>query len=136
MPLAYARCFKLFSKLKCMDDAATYLHDTNTGPVRLESFAIDNANTLKNCEGDQRKQNQYSLKMFSESYVTEIARGIQILIAQKHEESLTSPESDENVTEHNYSIRHDTVEVKDERNNLIILHNALCWWRTQFCPAL
>ena len=76
--LAYARCFKLFSKLKCMDDAAAYLYDVNTGNVRLESFAIDNANTLKNCEGDQKKQIHRSMKMLSESNVTEIARTIGI----------------------------------------------------------
>ena len=125
--LAYARCFRLFSKLKCMDDAAAYLSDASTGHVRLESFGIDDASTLEHCVGNQQqqKQKQDNIKMFSENNVTEVARGIQILIARKQTESMTSLEVDKNVIEHNYAILQDPVEVKDEISNLNILHNPM-----------
>ena len=142
--LAYARCFRLFSKLKSMDtvnkdmftspslsdDATANSNDANSH-VRHESFAIDDANTLGNCENIERKPNQVNINMFSDSNVTEVARNIQALLAaEKHKESLSSLQTDKNFIEHDYAVVEDQVEIKDQINSLNILHNAICLWRT------
>ena len=85
-----------------MDDAAAYLDEANSGNASLESLATDNANAIENCGGNQRKQKQDNIKMFSESNVNEIPRIIQILLAEGQKESLKSLETDKNIIEHNY----------------------------------
>ena len=92
-----------------MDDAAAYLDGPNSGNARLESFTIDNENAIENCGGNQRKQKQDNIKMFSGSNVTEIARNIQILLAERQKESLTSLETDKNIIEHNYCTLQDLI---------------------------
>ena len=144
--LAYARCFRLFSKLKCMDTIAKnmftsgspslagdsteeYLNDGNSH-ARLESFALDNACILGKGEDIEREQSQLNINMFSESSVMEIARNIQALLAEKQKQSLSLVEPDKNFIEHDYASVEGEVEVKDQTNSLNILHNAICLWRT------
>jgi hypothetical protein len=144
VPLAYVRCFRLFSQLKCMDTIAKDTALTTSSvprhipyedandqclPLPLGSFAVESAYPLKPCEGctEEKKCPKVNINLFDSNNVTDVATSIQALLDGRYKDS--KHDKEDLVLEHDYAAP-GKGEEKEHENCLNILRNAICLWRT------